>query len=302
MKQKKTGDNKILDTSNWLLFVALFFLPFFISYAFTFDYISRSSSVSEEEEADNIHNILGVDDLTNLYKNSLKNNSLKNKIVILGYHQIREYRDTDGPKTKLFITSPEIFEKEMKYLSDNGYKSISLKDYIDYIKNEKKISFGEKSVIITFDDGYRSQYDVALPILKKYNLSATFFIYSDCIDKYPACMTLDNLRDLSRSGMKIANHTTHHVFLPKYKDSSILREIKENQDWLNTNINKESVEDILAYPFGGNDERVENIVKGSGIVGAVGVAPFTNKSENPYNLSRYLLGNNYDFFKSLFEK
>ena len=301
MNKKDTNSVKLSDIGPILLVVALFFIPFFISYAFTFDYLSRSSSVGEEEEAAQIHEFLGEKDLALLYKNSVADNSIKNKLIILGYHQIREYKDTDGPKTKLFITSPEIFEKEMKYLVDNNYKSISLSEYINYLNN-KSFSIPEKAVIITFDDGYRSQYDYALPVLKKYNLTATFFVYSDCIDKYNACMTMDNLRELANNNMKIANHTTHHVFLPKYKDATIAREIIDNQNYLEKELGKDNVVNILAYPFGGSDERVQNIARESGMIGAVGVAPLTKKDENIFNLSRYLLGNNYDFFKSLFEK
>ncbi|MFO0743884.1 MAG: polysaccharide deacetylase family protein [Candidatus Paceibacterota bacterium] len=296
--QIKIGHKKDFGFFNFFTLAFLFLVPFFVSYIFTYAVIERSGPVTLDEESDSFREFYSDKDLNDLYKKDTN----KNKIIILGYHQIREYRDTDSQKVKLFITSPETFEKEMKYLFDRGYESISLTDYFNYLNFGIKNFDLNKSFILTFDDGYASQYISALPILKKYNFSATFFIYSDCIDRYPVCMTNKEIKDLLSNNMKLGNHTLHHIYLPKYKDEIISKEIIENQNKLINNFGSSSVENVLAYPFGANDERVQNIVKNLGYLGAVGVLAKKEDNElNIYNLRRYLLGDNFTYFENLFK-
>ena len=224
------------------------------------------------------------------------------KILMFGYHQIRDFKSSDGPKTKMFITKPDTFEKEMKFLYDKGYKTISTTDYVNYLKTGKADFNLDKSFILTFDDGYSSQYTNAFPILKKYSFTATFFIYHDCIDKYPACMTTSEIKDLAANGMKIGNHTSHHVYLPKFSDEAIRREININKQKIIEMVGTSSVENIFAYPYGGVDERVENIVRESGYDGASGIlGSRKSKDKNLFNLKRYLLGDDYYYFENLFK-
>ena len=331
------------DTKNLILVIFLIFiLTAFFSYILTFEY---HKAVYLDEEA-NFAKVLDADNLNELYKLKIEEekraatqtkenlrlqleaqgksqteiqkaltNFRKYPVIILGYHQIREYKNSDGPKTKLFITKPEVFEKEMKYLFENNYKTISITDYINYLNslhtnnqdnNQSDAAavyvIPEKSVILTFDDGYVSQYTTALPILKKYNFTATFFVYKDCVDQYPACMTSQNLKDLINDSMKLANHSTSHAFLTKYTDSGVKKEILENQKWLLENFSEIGLENILAYPYGANDKRVQKIVREFGFLGAAGTGNGHEKNNlNLFNLHRYLLGNNYDLFESIFQ-
>jgi len=95
-------------------------------------------------------------------------------IPVLMYHHILS---KDG-----FITSScENFEKQMKYLSDNGWKTLTSKEF--YLYKHKKLKLPKKSVLITFDDGWRDNFVFAYPILKKYNLKATLFIVTQWIEE-----------------------------------------------------------------------------------------------------------------------
>ncbi len=313
-----------------------FFLPTIIFFPFLFSYvfftpkktvfldggIQRDRAVSLEEEISIIEDAAKVGDLReikNIIKNeeksqetdtSSKTDEIKDiintkstiKILMFGYHQIRETRSSDGPKTRMFITSPEIFDKEMKFLFDKGYHTISTTEYINYLKTGKAEFDLNKSFILTFDDGYASQYTNAFPVLKKYGFTATFFIYTDCIDKYPACMTSQEIKDLAANGMKIANHTFHHAYLPRYNDKAIINEIEINKQKLINMVGTSSFENIFAYPYGGTDSRVENIVRSLGYDGASGIiASKKEKDRNLFNLKRYLLGEDIDYFESLFK-
>jgi len=274
-----------------------FSLPIILLFPFLFSYIFISPKASIPTNLDVYRNkavsideeILGIEDAIKASDLREVNNIIKNKdekqekevdiintkstikILMLGYHQIRDLKSTDGPKTKMFITKPETFEKEMKFLFDKGYRTITTTDYINYLKTGKADFNLDKSFILTFDDGYASQYTNAFPVLKKYNFTATFFIYADCIDKYPACMTSAEIKDLDANGMKIANHTLHHAYLPKYSDEIIKAEIETNQQKIIDMVGTSSVENVVAYPYGGVDDRVENIVRSLKYDGASGI-------------------------------
>jgi peptidoglycan/xylan/chitin deacetylase (PgdA/CDA1 family) len=275
----------------YLLFPAFFSYSFFMPISILEEsiYVDREKEIPIEKAIPGIENKIKEEDNIERIEKSIIDRKSSIKILIFGYHQIREIRPTDGPKTKMFITSPEIFEKQMKFLFEKGYRTISTTDYIDYLKTGKADFDLNKSFILTFDDGYASQYINAFPILKKYSFKATFFIYTDCIDKYPACMTSKEVKDLVANGMRIGNHTLHHAYLPKYSDEEIKREIEINKIKIMDIVGISSFENVFAYPYGGRDDRVEDIVKSLDYQGAVGImASKKEKETNLFNLKRYL--------------
>lgn len=296
---KTVKDKNSVDLlSMFILVPTIFIVTFTIFYFLTNNYLERKSAVSLEEEAGSLQNYLSEKEIASI--NIKENTDTNEGIVVLGYHQIKNTYSKDSYVAKLFITSPENFEKEIKYLSEHGYTSISLDEYIDLI-NTKKDSMASKKVVITFDDGYASQYEKAFPILKKYNMSATFFVYSNCIDRYPVCMTSRELKEMVDSGMKLANHTVNHLNLSTLKDRDIEKEFIQNQRFLENNFGKTNVENVVAYPFGVADARIKTIVASLGYKGGVGVSVFSKDKRDAFNIERYLMGDSLEDFHSLFK-
>ena len=89
------------------------------------------------------------------------------EIPIITYHHIAEEGDSS------VAVSPSRFEEQMRTLYEEGYSAVSLTEIRDYVV--KGADLPEKPIIITFDDGYMSNYDYAYPILKQYNFKATIF-------------------------------------------------------------------------------------------------------------------------------
>lgn len=116
-----------------------------------------------------------VDDMFDIINDT---NEYTLKVPILMYHHIKEGADLDVTIT------PELFEEHIKTLSENGYTGVMINDLVEYV--EKGIPLPEKPICITFDDGYLSNYELAFPILKKYNMKATIFVIGSSIgkDKY----------------------------------------------------------------------------------------------------------------------
>ncbi|MCM3629369.1 polysaccharide deacetylase family protein [Paenibacillus glycanilyticus] len=127
----------------------------------------------------------------------------KNKVIVLMYHHI------DGKESEATI-SPGRFGTQMKLLKENGYHVISTEQLADFMKHKAKVP--DNAVVITFDDGYESFDQYAVPILKKYNFTATHFIIGSSSDKQNVQtkhLTWDTMRRLKAEGFSFYSHTYH---------------------------------------------------------------------------------------------
>jgi hypothetical protein len=116
------------------------------------------------------------------------------RVPILLYHRFGA-TVADG----MTITTP-VFEAQMKYLHDNGYKVIPLRQLIDHYRG-KAPAPGPKSVVIVEDDAHKSVYSDMLPIIKKYRYPVTIFTYPSAISNAKYAMTWDQLRELTKTGL-----------------------------------------------------------------------------------------------------
>jgi len=130
------------------------------------------------------------------------------RVPILLYHRF-------GPTVAdgMTITTP-VFESHLKYLRDNGYKVIPLRQLVDWYQ-KKGPAPAPKSVVIVEDDAHKSVYTDMLPLAKKYNVPVTVFIYPSAISNAKYAMTWDQIRELKRSGLfDFQGHTYWH---PNFK-------------------------------------------------------------------------------------
>ena len=129
-------------------------------------------------------------------------------VPILCYHQFSTGRSTD-----LMVMPRDSFAAQMEYLKNNNYHVISLADLIGFLNAAKPIP--PRSVVLTVDDGFRSAYDIAYPILKSYGFRATFFVYSDFLGGGRS-LTWAAMNEMRASGMiDIQSHSkTHTSFTP----------------------------------------------------------------------------------------
>lgn len=152
--------------------------------------------------------LIGV--LTFVYANT-DNDEKGIEVPIIMYHSI--LKSTKGENK--YIVTPEIFEKDMEYLKNNGYETVFVSELSDYVRNGAPLP--EKPVIITLDDGYYNNYVYALPILKKYNMKASIAVVGKFTDIFSNAdshnanyshMTWDDIKEIAKSGyIEISNHT-----------------------------------------------------------------------------------------------
>jgi hypothetical protein len=122
-------------------------------------------------------------------------------LPILVYHHVRP-----GSTSALFV-SPEEFDKQLKYLQDNGFHTISFGDLADSLEKGKPLP--PRPVIISLDDGWENQFEYGFPILQKYHDTATFFVVTNYLDQ-GNFLTTEQLKMLVAAGMTIGCHTRSH--------------------------------------------------------------------------------------------
>ncbi len=141
-------------------------------------------------------------------------------VPILMYHYLSvPPADADIYRLDLSVT-PDLFAQHLDAMQQAGYTTISLYTLIDHLVQGSPLP--EKSVVLTFDDGYRDNYTNALPILRDHGMIATFFIVTDFIDdQRPEYLTWDMVREMYAAGMSIEGHGRNHVSLAN-KDNDYL--------------------------------------------------------------------------------
>jgi peptidoglycan/xylan/chitin deacetylase (PgdA/CDA1 family) len=202
-------------------------------------------------------------------------------VPVLCYHQFSE-TETD----KMTVTR-SAFEKQMRFLKDEGYKVIGLDQLLDFI--DFKSELPKKAVVITIDDGWRSTYDIAYPILKHYGYPATLFVYTDLIMGGAKTLAWDLVRELSLNGIDIQCHTkTHSDLTRKATQESmrdylegVKRELTESAAVIQNKVGKKVT--YLAYPYGETNSLVVAVAKKLGYRGAFTV----ERGGNPFFVDAY---------------
>ena len=175
------------------------------------------------------------------------------RVPILMYHYIRDYADrTDDPLGVQLSVAPDILSSQLDALVAEGYHTISLSELAEG-------KYGEKSVILTFDDGYTDAYKKALPILLDHKMTATFFVVGDFVGR-KGYMTRDQITKLREAGMEIGGHTMSHVNLANQTRENAYTQISNSLV---------DTEYVFSYPSGQYKAETVDLVFGLGVRAAV---------------------------------
>src|SRR6266480_4778214 len=180
--------------------------------------------------------------------------------------------------------TPAVFEAQMKELKDKGITVISMQDLLAWKRGEKNIP--PRSAVITFDDGWKSQYEVAFPIMKKYGYPFTMFIYTEGVRGGALgggeAITWEQLADMRDNGVDIEAHSATHQDLREGHTITLIAGGKRTrtkvtgpqyEQWMQNEVvgSKQLLEQRLgikvncfAVPFGNYNEHVKEIARNSG--------------------------------------
>jgi len=179
---------------------------------------------------------------------------------ILVYHTIASAQAGESALRRQLTVDPAIFQQQMTYLADNKYTVISLETLIDALEGQR--SLPARAVVITFDDGWLSQYQNALPILERMHFTATFFVITKQVGRGSMYMSVDDVRALQAAGMTIAAHSRTHPNLVDVTDAQLRDEVLGSRQDLQKMLGITT--EIFAYPYGSWNKRVEAAVQDAG--------------------------------------
>lgn len=164
--------------------------------------------------------------------------------------------------------SPEVFRRGMARLHEVGYRTINLVEAIDLLR--QGIPFPERSLVITFDDGYQTVYDEAYPILQRYGMSATVFLTvgkrgttggSGLLPslKGHSMLSWHHIREMHRWGIALGAHTLTHPDLTRLPLDQTESEICDSKSILEDALSAPVT--CFAYPYGHHHDRIREIVR-----------------------------------------
>jgi peptidoglycan/xylan/chitin deacetylase (PgdA/CDA1 family) len=211
-------------------------------------------------------------------------------VPILLYHRF-------GPTVADSMTvTTAVFESHLKYLHENGYKVIPLRELMGMYFG-KGIPAESRYVVLVADDAHISVYTTAFPLLKKYNANMTLFVYPSAVSNASYAMTWDQLRELKATGLfDVQSHTYWHPNFKKEREKLppaefeklVHMQLTKSREKLEKELGQKV--DLLAWPFGICDPGLMDKAAAAGYAAAFTIErhPVTRR-DPPMALPRYLL-------------
>jgi peptidoglycan/xylan/chitin deacetylase (PgdA/CDA1 family) len=214
---------------------------------------------------------------------------LEMKGLILMYHRVGKARSMER-----YTVSPKQFSQQMRYLRQHDFNVIKLTTLMEWFGGNRTLP--ERSIVISFDDGFRDTYEHACPVLREVNFPATFFLISGLVGKknswmtaegYPnaALMDWDEIEMLQRQNFEIGSHTVSHRDLTGLSMADARIEIQDSKRMLEDRLGV--AVDYFAYPYGRYCDETCELVRGAGYSAACATAPgFISQSQDRFRLTR----------------
>jgi len=207
------------------------------------------------------------------------------EIPVLLYHVVKPDPDPNNP----YQFSLEEFEKHMVYLHENGYRTLTMKQYFNIL--DKKAAMPKKPILLTFDDNSNDFYPYVYPVLQKYGMKATQFTVSDWVNG-SWNMTSNEILAVMENGVDIQNHSVSHPFLANLSREQQYEEINDTTTALKELTGRAT--NVFAYPYGNYNADTISILEELGFKGAfkVGGGLSTDQSDR-YELPRIMILQNH---------
>ncbi|ELC8443157.1 polysaccharide deacetylase family protein [Clostridium perfringens] len=244
----------------------------------------EAKTEKENDSNSTVNNTQNIESKVENRFEGIKTTSQDMNIPVLCYHDVTP----NNPDNNGLLISPEKFKEQLQYLKDNNYTPITLDELYDYLRNNKEIP--EKPVVITFDDGYKGNYEYAYPLLKEFKFPATMFVISNYVGGTDF-MTTKQLKEMSNNGIEIESHTSKHDDLSKLNETEQVETLKNAKTSLEKIIEKPV--NFVAYPFGRHNSDTRIAAEKAGYkLGFNLNGNFADRKDHNFNMDRiYVNGN-----------
>lgn len=203
-------------------------------------------------------------------------------IIVLMYHRFNENK---YPSTNIKLAD---FVEQINLIKKNQFKFVNPNDFDNNLLNEKNT----KKILITVDDGFKSFYDHAWPILKKEEIPFIIFINTREVGTR-GYMNWDQIKEIAKEQfVHIGNHGYSHEYLVDMKNDEIMNDINRATADFKNNIGYNS--SFFSYPFGEYSNNLKAIVKNLGFKYAFGQhSGVVDETKDFYELPRFPINENY---------
>lgn len=200
----------------------------------------------------------------------------KYEMPVIMYHRV--IKDESEKGVHGTYVTVEQFEEQMKYLKKKGYETVTFKDLLNN-RYKQRFDKDKKWIMLTFDDGYKDNYENAFPILKKYQFKGIIYILDGIEynkwdvdnpgnpEKRFTLMNQDELLEMQNYGIEFGGHTSTHPRLAELSTEQVKSEIINSKSNIEKIIGKELLS--FAYPYGSLNEEVKKIPQEAGYKFAV---------------------------------
>ena len=226
----------------------------------------------------------------------------KYEVPVVMYHRVINKSENEGIHGTYIYEN--IFREHMKYLKDNNFSMITFKD-LNNIGWRNRFDKNKKYIIITFDDGYVDNYELAFPILKEFNFKATIFLMGESTynewdvkadgEKSFPLMSVEMIKEMQDYGIEFGAHTFNHPKLNKLSNDEIKHQIVDVKKPLEEKIGREII--TFAYPYGILNDYAKKMVEEAGYT--FGVATDSGSvclSDDLYQIRRIAIFPNTNLF------
>lgn len=177
---------------------------------------------------------------------------MKNRLTIIYYHEVV----STGEGFSYQKIEKDKFEKEMEYIQKKGYKTLFF--------SELEEPLPEKAIIVSFDDGFRSVYENAYPIMKKHGIKGNVYLPTKYIGNDSKFMSWEMISELHESDMfEFAGHTHNHVDIRTLTRKEFAEEIEKSNMLMKEKLGY--IPKAFCMPFGVFDKKSINLLREFGI-------------------------------------
>ncbi len=203
-------------------------------------------------------------------------------VPILMYHHLADLPPGSGELDREWTVSPKNFAAQMEMLQARGFHSITMSALAAHLQKGKPVP--SKPIVISFDDGWETDYTVAFPVLKRNHLTGTFYVYTSGID-HGAFLKWSEIDEMARAGMEFGSHTVSHAHLKSLPADEAKKEIVDSKATLEKHLGRPIT--TFDYPFGEYNASVTELVKNAGYETAVTIAAgYKQRAEDIFTLHR----------------
>ena len=210
--------------------------------------------------------------------------------IVLMYHRFEDQR---FPSTSI---SSKNFQDQIKYLKENNFNILPISDLVLFFNKNYKIP--HKSVFITIDDGYKSFYEHAFPILKKHKIPFSLFLSTKFVsnEKKSDFMSWKMIEELSKNKGQILNHTDSHPKLLELEINEVEKEFNLAEKKIMSKIGR--LQRVVSYPYGESNLQIQKLVKEMGYdIGFAQHSSPVHVNENRLALPRFAINDEFGSMK-----